>query len=352
MNVCDESKTRRMPAEWEPHAATLLHWPCAEGASFPGEWTARIEPTFAELIEVISRFEPVELCVASELEAERVRGQLSERAVGRTRMHTIPTREPWCRDIGPTFVVDSDGGGGCELTAVKWRFNGWGEQWPHEVDDAAGHAMAAQMAATVDSINFVFEGGGVESNGAGLIMLTEECVLDPMRNPGISKGQAEDVICDALGADEVLWLRGGVSGDDTGHTDVVARFVSEKSVVMTRAEDESHPDYELLEENFAAVMHKVDAYSLPALEVEFNKEINDFLPKGYANFYVLNGCVIVPTFGVAEDKWACEILATMFPGREIVGMDCNDLVFGQGSIHCLTQQIPALALPAENIGED
>ncbi len=350
MSVIDPSKKRRMPAEWEPHAATLLQWPSPDGASFPGEWTPRIEPTFVELIEVITRFEPVELCVTDEAEAERVTGLLSAHAAQRTRMHVIPTREPWCRDIGPTFVVDSDADGNSELVAVKWRFNGWGEQWPHEMEEAAGHAMAGKLGAAVDAIDFVFEGGGVESNGAGLLMLTEECVLDPMRNPGISKEQAEEVICDALGAEEVIWLRGGVAGDDTGHTDVVARFVSQDQVVMTRATDPSHPDYELLEENFMGVLDRVDAYPLPAPSLEFNDEIKEFLPKGYANFYVLNKSVLVPKFGIAEDESAAETLEFLFPDREIVAIDCNDLVFGQGGIHCLTQQVPAL--PAENIGED
>lgn len=343
MSSLDSStKLRRMPAEWEPHVATFLQWPSPDGASFPGEWTPRIEPTFVELVEVITRFEPVELCVADDAEAERVRKLLSAQAAQRTRMHAIPTREPWCRDIGPTFVVDSDADGSSELVAVKWRFNGWGEQWPYQMEEAAGHAMAAKMDVAVDAIDFVFEGGGVESNGAGLLMLTGECALDPMRNPDVSQERAEQVICEALGADEAIWLRGGVAGDDTGHIDVVARFVSHDTVVMTRAADASHPDYELLEENFARVSGRANAISLPALDLEFNSEIREYLPKGYANFYVLNGCVVVPTFGVAEDDLAAETLASVFPDREIVKIDSNKLIYGQGGIHCLTQQVPAL----------
>lgn len=350
MSVRDSSLTRRMPAEWEPHAATLLQWPSPDGASFPGAWTPRIEPTFVELIEAITRFEPVELCVANEAEAARVSGLLSTQAAQRTRLHVIPTREPWCRDIGPTFVVDSSVGGSPELVAVKWRFNGWGDQWPYQMEEAAGHAMAAELGAAVDAIDFVFEGGGVESNGRGLLMLTEECVLDPMRNPGISQDRAEALICEALGADRAIWLRGGVAGDDTGHTDVVARFVSEDRVVMTRATDASHPDYELLEDNFARVSGQLEAIALPAPDLEFNDEIQEYLPKGYANFYVLNECVLVPKFGLAEDDSAAQTLASVFPDRELVAIDCNDLVFGQGGIHCLTQQVPAL--PTEHVGED
>jgi len=350
MSSIDPSRNRRMPAEWEPHAATLLQWPCADGASFPGEWTTRIEPTFVELIEVITRFEPVDLCVADKVEAERVRGLLTARAAQRTRMHEVPTREPWCRDIGPTFAIDSRAGGAPELVAVKWRFNGWGEQWPYEMEDAAGYAMAERLGAAVDPIDFVFEGGGVESNGAGLLMLTEECVLDPMRNPDISREQAGELICDALGAEEVLWLRGGVAGDDTGHTDVVARFVSEDVVALTRAKDASHPDFELLEDNFARVSQRFDTVALPAPDLEFNNDINEYLPKGYANFYVLNNCVLVPEFGIPEDREATESLAAVFADREIVTVDCNDLVYGQGGIHCLTQQVPVL--PTEHVGED
>ena len=333
---------RRMPAEWERHDATWMQWPSSEGASFPGVWTARVEPKFAYIIEQISQQERVELAVRDEREAERVGELLLPEARERTVFHSIESSEPWCRDIGPTFVVDEDPDGNCDLVAVKWRFNGWGEQWPYELDQAAGERIAQVSAQRIETPDLVFEGGGVESNGAGVLLVTEECLLDPHRNPGLSREAVEQVLCRHLGAGRVIWLRGGVAGDDTGHTDVIARFVNERTVAVLRASDSQHPDFELLEDNRRRLDEEgFEIVDMPVLDPEYNEDIKDYLPKSYVNFYAYNSKVMVPAFEVSEDYLVADLYADCFPGREIVRVDCNDLVFGQGGIHCLTQQLPA-----------
>lgn len=331
---------RRMPSEWEEHEATWLQWPCADGASFPGEWTARVEPRFVGLVELISAHEKVRVAVASDAETEHVRGLLSAKARENTGFHVIPTREPWCRDIGPTWVLTDAGG----RVAIKWRFNGWGEQWPHEMEDAAGFAIAEANGDPVEEAGIVFEGGGVESDGRGAVMVTEECLLDRMRNPDLTKAEAEEVLVRCLGATRVIWLRGGTKGDDTGHTDVVARFVSPEQVAVSLPDSETHPDYGLLVENRRRLRDEgYQVIELPVLDLEYDESIRDYIPKSYVNFYVFNGGIIVPQFGVDQDARALSVLADCFPDREIVGFDSNDFVYGQGGIHCLTQQVPALA---------
>ena len=340
---------RRMPAEWERHEATWLQWPNPDGASFPGTWARRVEPRFFELIEWIAEVEEVRVAVASEEEGEKVRQGLSATAADQTTWYEIPTREPWCRDIGPTYVLDPGIQEG--RLAVNWRFNGWGQQYLHPADEEAGSLIATADGAELEQADLVFEGGGVESDGQGAVLVTEECLLDPKRNPDLSKADAEGILQHRLGAQQVIWLTGGVTGDDTGHTDVVARFVDSGKIAVSMPEDRGHPDYALLERNLRRL--QAEGYELiefPIGDLEYNKVISDYIPKSYVNFYILNELVIVPQFDLAEDEVAMAKVAELFPTRRIQGFDSRDIAFGQGGVHCLTQQVPAL--PAQDVSKN
>jgi agmatine deiminase len=248
------------------------------------------------------------------------------------------TDRVWARDFGPMFVRGEAG----DVAAVKWRFNGWAKYDNHLRDEAAGHAIAGFAEVETMAPDFVLEGGSIDVNGAGILMTTEECLLSPVqaRNPGVDRAGVEQMVGEYLAVDRVIWLRNGIAGDDThGHIDDLARFVGRDSVVTVSEEDPEDANYAPLRENLALLRQtglKVRTLPMPA-PLWFD---GVRLPASYANFYIANGTVLVPVFNDANDRVALNVLAECFPGRQVVGINCVELVWGLGTLHCMTQQQP------------
>jgi agmatine deiminase len=333
----------RMPAEWERHAATWLAWP-----HNPETWPGCLEEARAEfekLAAELARFEPVELLVCS----PELREQVAKRMAGlpdaaRVRLHVVASDDVWMRDIGPTFVRDAAG----RLAAIDWTFNSWGGKYPPwDRDDAVAARVAGLCGVPHLRPGLVIEGGALEVDGEGTLLATEPTMLDPRRNPGVSRRELEQRLAGLLGVSRVVWLGEGIEGDDTdGHIDDVARFVRPGRVVCAREPDARDPNHGPLEEMAARLRAARDAAGR-ALEVidlpmpEAVRADGERLPASYANFYLCNGAALVPVFGVARDAAALEVLRDCLPGREVVPIPSRHLVRGLGAVHCLTQQQPA-----------
>ena len=337
-----------MPAEWEPHAGTWLTWPRPEGISFPGRYDA-VPPVYAQLIRRLIKVEDVNINVwDGEMEA-RVRKLLAceKTPLDRVRFHHFPAYEPWCRDHGPIFLA-REKNGARERAVVDWDYNAWGGKYPpHDLDDAVPKHVAKLRGLPLFSPGIILEGGSIEVNGCGTILTTTSCLLNPNRNPSLTREQIEKYLCDYLGATQVLWLGEGIAGDDTdGHIDDLSRFVNPTTIVTVVEDDPQDVNYTLLRENLKQLRRlknpqgkpfRIVTLPMPGV-VEYEGQR---LPASYANFYIANGIVLVPTFRRKNDKAALEILQREFPDRKVMGVDSTDLIWGLGSFHCITQQEPA-----------
>lgn len=342
----------RLPAEWEPHEATWIGWPHNRS-----DWPGRFGPipwVYAEIVRKVAPGEIVRVLVDSrpqELAARRVLARAGCDA-SRVEFFRIPTNRGWTRDSGPAFVREDRQG----KTAIRrFRFNGWARYDDWRKDDAVPPRVARLLGlrllpARSGGRDVVLEGGAIDVNGAGTLLTTEECLLDPkvqVRNPGMTRRGYEKVFRDFLGAGNVLWLARGIAGDDThGHVDDLARFVNPRTVVLCREENRSDENYRPLEENRERVEgmrledgSKIEVAFLPMPGPLFFDGRR--LPASYANFYVSNAAVLVPTFNDPKDRVALGTLAELFPDRPVVGIHAVDLVWGLGTIHCLTRQQPA-----------
>jgi agmatine deiminase len=328
-----------MPAEWEAHEATWIAWPHNRD-DWPGRFTP-IPWVYAEIVRKLSAVERVRILVDSravETQARRVLREVGA-AMDAVTFVRCPTNRVWTRDYGPIFVRNRRGRVG--LTA--WRFNAWAkyDDWNH--DTAVPGFLAAQMGLPVWQTEMVLEGGSIDVNGAGLLLTTEECLLSPVqaRNPGMSRGAIEKTLRTYLGVDRVIWLRNGIAGDDThGHVDDLARFVGPKTVVLAAERDRTDANYEPLRENAALAREaglRVVSLPMPRPLLFSGRR----LPASYANFYIANGLVLVPTFNDPADRIALNTLARVFPKRTVTGIDCTALIWGLGALHCMTQQQPA-----------
>jgi agmatine deiminase len=341
----------RMPAEWEPHAATWLAWP-HERSDWPGKF-APIPWVWAEIVRHLVPGERVRLLVGdarSDAEARRVLGKAGV-DLGRVDFWRVATDRAWTRDWGPLFVRRDDG----DVAAVDFRFNGWAKYPNHRRDDAAAARALRRLGRRrwrpeVPGVGpVVLEGGAIDVNGRGTLLTTDECLLSPVqaRNPRLDRAGMERVVADWLGIRKVLWLGRGIAGDDThGHVDDLARFVDPRTVVVAMTADRGDPDWEPLRENAARLRRMTDQDGRPLRVVTLPMPAplhfdGQRLPASYANFYVANGVVLVPTFNDEHDRRALGILARLFPGRRVVGIHAVDLVLGLGTLHCLTQQEPA-----------
>jgi agmatine deiminase len=330
----------RMPAEWEPHAATWLSWPRREGISFPGSFD-RVLPTLRAMVAAIVESEPVCINVcngAHEAEARAVLDALPHQEC--VTYYEIPTNEPWCRDHGPIFLTRA---ADPKLAAVDWDYNAWGGKYPPcDLDEVVPTRVAEILKVPVFYPKMILEGGSIEVNGAGACLTTEGCLLNKNRNPDLSRDEIEKRLRDFLGVREILWLGQGTEGDDTdGHIDNLARFVSERTVVAIVEKDRSSPNYEPLQENLRRLHEmKLDIIELPTTRRMTREDL--VLPMSYANFYIANTVVLAPTYADPNDEVALSILRECFPTRRVIGIDCRELIWGLGAFHCLTQQQPKI----------
>ncbi|PYJ21327.1 MAG: agmatine deiminase [Verrucomicrobia bacterium] len=334
----------RMPAEWEPHAATWLSWPRREGISFPDSFD-RVLPALRAMVEALIQSEQV--CVnvcngAHEVEARQVLDGLS---MDRISFYRIPTNEPWCRDHGPIFLTREVEP---KLAIVDWDYNAWGNKYPpFDFDEVVPTRVAEILKIPVFYPRMILEGGAIDVNGAGALLTTESCLLNKNRNPNFSRNKIEQRLRDYLGIREIFWLGSGIAGDDTdGHIDDLARFISERTVTTVAEENRDDENYEPLQENLARLREmnidnrQIDIVTLPMPQKIVREGLR--LPASYANFYIANSCVLVPTFADPNDEIALSTLQDLFPDRRAIGIDCRELIWGLGTFHCLTQQQPAV----------
>ncbi|HET7238770.1 MAG TPA: agmatine deiminase family protein [Terrimicrobiaceae bacterium] len=335
-----------MPAEWERHEATWISWPHPGGASFPSAYE-RVVPVFVEMVKALAESEVVRINVKDAAQETEVRALLANTPRDRVEFFHIPTNEPWCRDHGPIFLKRSQSP---KIAAVSFGFNAWGYKLsPFEDDDAAAALMAAKVGVPIfDFEGFVLEGGSIDVNGQGTLLTTESCLLNPNRNPDLSREQIEANLRNALGVTQILWLGDGIEGDDTdGHVDDITRFVGPNTVVTVVEEDEDDPNYEPLELNLQRLrtMRLSNGSPLRVLKLPMPSRIvreGQRLPASYANFYVGNSVVLLPAYHDTNDAWAASVLKEAFPERRIAAIDCRELIWGLGAFHCLTQQQPAV----------
>jgi agmatine deiminase len=338
----------RMPAEWAPHAATWFTWPRPEGISFPGKYET-VPEVYANLIRALTPHEEVHLNVWHAEMEEQARMWLRKfkTPLERVFFHHFPSYEPWCRDHGPIFLT-REAAGQRERAVVDWGYNAWGGKYPPcDLDDAVPQHIARLRKLPLFSPGIVMEGGSLDVNGAGTVLTTESCLLNPNRNPHLNRAQIEQILCDYLGVTAVLWLHEGIVGDDTdGHIDDITRFVDARTVVTVVEEDPADDNFRLLQENLRLLRNMRDQDSEPLRVVELPmpgriEHDGQRLPASYANFYIANNVVLVPTYRHRNDARALEILQSVFPDRKVVGLDSIELIWGLGSFHCISQQEPA-----------
>ncbi len=334
----------RMPAEWEPHAATWLSWPRREGISFPDSYD-RVVPTLRAMVAALLESEPVNINVSNGAHEAEVRAALEGLPNEQLTYHEIPTNEPWCRDHGPIFLTREERP---RLVVLDWDYNAWGGKYPPcDLDDVVPTRVAQELGLPVFYPRMILEGGSIDVNGTGALLTSESCLLNPNRNPTLSREQIERRLRDFLGVREILWLGDGIEGDDTdGHIDDLARFVSERTVVTVVERNQNDPNFVPLQENLERLRGlTISGDPLEILELPMPARIDreDLrLPASYANFYIANTSVLLPTFADPNDEIAANVLARAFPSRRIVPIDCRELIWGLGAFHCLTQQQPAV----------
>jgi agmatine deiminase len=331
----------RFPAEWEPHAAMWLSWP-----RNPNTWPGKFAPVpaeFAQFVRALAQFEPVNILAGGEAvlaQARELVGDLSN-----VRLLDIETNDAWCRDHGPTFLSSRTG---LPPALVDWEYNAWGGKYPpFDKDNAVPRQIAELMNRRRFATGIVLEGGAIDGNGAGTILTTESCLLNPNRNPGLSREDVERYLADYLGAKKVLWLTGGeIAGDDTyGHIDQIARFVSPTRVVVSLSDDPADENYGPAQQNLVELQAMTDQDGRPLeitpLYLPRSLYCDDQrLPAGYCNFVFANGGLIVPQFGDPADERAIAAMQELLPDRQVIGSPSLDLIWGLGSFHCLSQQEP------------
>ncbi|HEU4700232.1 MAG TPA: agmatine deiminase family protein [Gemmatimonadales bacterium] len=340
----------RMPAEWEPHRGTWLSWPHKE-ASWPGKFEP-VPRIFGEMVRLLSQHEEVHINVAGPEMAHEVRRVLEEaRArMGSVYLHYNPTNDAWCRDHGPIFIQRETAAGRREEAIVDWGFNAWGGKYPpFDLDDVVPTRVGREFGIPVWSPGIVMEGGSIDVNGRGTLITTEACLLNPNRNPHLSQAEIEQYLRDYLGVTHILWLGDGIVGDDTdGHVDDITRFVDPTTVVTVVEDDPADENYAPLQENLERLRGMTDQDGTPLRIVTLPmprpvEHDGQRLPASYANFYIANGVVLLPFYRDLEhDEQARATLQELFPTREVVGIDCTDLVWGLGAFHCVSQQWPAV----------
>ena len=324
-----------MPAEWTPHAGCYITWPCKEET-----WHGYIQEakkSYAEVINAVNRFEPVTVLADPSVAAE-ARKKLGKKI----EITEVRLDDSWSRDNGPIFVTSKDGG----VALVNFRFNGWGKFTPYEHDNELPIFLSERLKMKRYDAPMVLEGGSITVDGEGTLIATEQCLLNPNRNPQLTREGIERNLASYLGAKKVIWLGRGLIGDLTdGHVDAIASFVSPKLAIAAYTEDTSDPNSDTLRENMDRLLSSTDAKgrSIEIVKIKQPKEF-DFqghrMTPYYCNNYIANGGVVAPIFGIPEDKLALDMLKSVYPGREVVGIKAGYLEIGGGAAHCITQQRP------------
>jgi agmatine deiminase len=336
-----------MPAEWHRHAATWLSWP-----KDPETWPDRVpqaQQIFLQMMEALAPNEIVNLLVNDAATEKLVRERCLFPGAENIRFHQIETVDSWIRDYGPNFLVNNKG----ELAYNDWIFNAWGNKYEELKKD---NSIPSRLEKILNVPRFepgiVMEGGSIDVNGDGCLLTTEQCLLNANRNPSLSRGKIEEHLKDFLGVQKVLWLGEGIIGDDTdGHIDDIARFVKSNVIVCALEDDPEDANYELLHDNIERLKKMTDANGRPFEIVTLpmpgavggsstDTRNLDRLPASYANFYIANNVVLAPIFGHANDQRAIDTLQRVFPDRRVAGINCEPLVWGMGTIHCVSQQQP------------
>jgi len=335
------------PAEFAPHVATWLSWPHKE-ASWPGKINT-IFPYYSQFIKELTKGEKVNINVNDEQMKNFAISCLQEAGVDLAKVEFFfhPTNDAWCRDHGPAFLINPKAEQ--KKVIVDWNYNAWGNKYPpYDLDDVIPTLIGKKLNLPVFYPGIIMEGGSVEFNGNGTLMTSTACLLNPNRNPNLDKSQIEDYLCNYYGMDQILWIDEGIIGDDTdGHIDDTVRFINVDTVITVVEENKNDENYELLQRNLRQLkqMRLLNGKQLNIIEIPMPDEMiyeDQRLPASYANFYIANQSVIVPTYRSKKDDLVLQAIQNCFPGREVVGIDSTDIIWGLGSFHCLSQQEPAV----------
>ena len=333
------------PAEFAPHAATWLSWPHKE-ASWPGKINA-IYPSYVKFIKELIKGERVKINVVDAAMQQQATDWMTRFDVDLAKVDFFihPTNDAWCRDHGPAFLINPSAHP--QKVIMDWGYNAWGNKYPpYDLDDVIPTRIAEHYGLQVWHPGIVMEGGSVEFNGKGTLLTSTACLLNPNRNPHLNQEQIEKYLRDYYGVEQILWVDEGIVGDDTdGHIDDTVRFVNADTVLATVESDRTDENYALLQHNLQQLkaMRLIDGKPLNIIELPMPSPLSyegQRLPCSYANFYIANHAVIVPVFNCKQDETALRIIEQCFPGREVVGIDSVDIIWGLGSFHCLSQQEP------------
>ncbi|NIJ53213.1 agmatine deiminase family protein [Dyadobacter arcticus] len=335
------------PAEWFPHRATWLTFPHNE-ASWQGDKLAKMRPQYFEFIKQISAGEHVGFIANDKNLKQYIIKELNKINVDLSKIEFLikPTNDAWCRDHGPSFVINKETG---QKMIVDWGHNAWGGKYPpYDDDNRTPKAVAVYLNLPIIEPGIIMEGGAVEFNGAGSLLTSKSCLLNLNRNPHLNQQQIEQVLCDFYGIEQILWVEGGIVGDDTdGHIDDTTRFINEDTVVACVESNQSDENFEILNTNLKMLkeMRLTNGKQLNIIELPMPKAviIDGFrTPGSYANFLICNAGVIVPVFNNPNDQTAINILETAFPNRKVIPLLATEIIWGQGSFHCLSQQEPLI----------
>lgn len=346
----DASKNSyRFPAEWEPHSAVWLAWPY-DLITFPSKHLEKVEERYVEIIKLLSDSETINLLVKDREMEKKVSQILKKNKVNTSKVfsHIADYADVWLRDYGPMFVINSKEK---KLVWIKWQYDAYTQKFPKLLkDNKIFHNLKNEISAPMLESTMVLEGGAIEQNGVGTILTTEQCLLNSGRNPDLTKEQVENNLKNFLGATNIIWLKQGLKNDHTdGHVDDIAKFVSPSTILCAYEENEKEENHQILKTNFEDLEKAIDQdgkpfnvvkIQVPHLTYDQNKpfEAGNKAPASYINFYISNTVVLVPTYNDPNDENALKIIQSFFPDRKVVGVDCCDLIYGGGALHCITQQ--------------
>jgi agmatine deiminase len=335
------------PAEFAKQDATWLSWPHKE-ESWPGK-IASIYPSYCAFVKTVALTQRVNINVGTDKMRQAAAKMLELAGVemSKVQFYLHPTNDAWCRDHGPSFLIRNNPDH--PKAIVDWNINAWGGKYPpYDLDDVIPTRIAEQMNLPVFYPDIIMEGGSVDFNGAGTVITSTCCLLNPNRNPHLNKTQIEKYLGDYYGIEQVLWVSEGIIGDDTdGHIDDTVRFVNEDTVLTVVESNVLSENFDLLQQNLKELqsMRLANGKQLNIVELPMPADViyeGQLLPASYANFYISNGHIIVPTYRCAQDDQAMQIIQSCFPTREVVGIDSTDIIWGLGSFHCLSQQEPSI----------